>query len=143
MLLSLLALLIAAAFTGAAIYVSLVEHPARLELSPGALLRQWRPSYQRGAVMQGGLAMISGVLGLIAWWTTSDWRLLAGALLLIANWPYTMFVIMPINNRLKATSEGEANEETRVLLRHWGRLHAVRSGLGAAATLMLLWAVAA
>lgn len=141
-MLGLLALVIAAMFTGAAIYVSLVEHPARLELSPGALLRQWRPSYQRGAAMQGSLAMIGGVVGLIAWWTTSDWRLLIGSLLLLANWPYTMFVIMPTNNKLKATEESQANEDTRALLRHWGTLHGVRSLLGAASTLMLLWAAA-
>lgn len=141
-MLGLLALVIAALFTGAAIYVSLVEHPARLELSPGALLRQWRPSYQRGAAMQGSLAMIGGVLGLIAWWTASDWRLLAGSVLLLANWPYTMFVIMPVNNKLKATEESQANEDTRTLLRQWGTLHAVRSLLGGASTLMLLWAAA-
>jgi hypothetical protein len=141
-MLGLLALLSAALFTGAAIYVSLVEHPARLELSPGALLRQWRPSYQRGAAMQGSLAMIGGVLGLIAWWLEADWHLLVGSLLLLANWPYTMFVIMPVNNKLKATTEGQADEETRALLRQWGRLHVARSLLGAVSTLMLLWAAA-
>lgn len=141
-MLGLLALLSAALFTGAAIYVSLVEHPARLELSPGALLRQWRPSYQRGAAMQGSLAMIGGVLGLIAWWSGSDWRLLIGSLLLLANWPYTIFVIMPVNNTLKAIREGEANEETRDLLRQWGKLHGVRSVLGAASAVTLLWAAA-
>lgn len=141
-MLGLLALLIAAMFTGAAIYVSLVEHPARLELSPGALLRQWRPSYQRGAAMQGSLAMLGGVLGLVAWWLESDWRLLIGSLLLLANWPYTMFTIMPVNNKLKATSESEADENTRGLLRQWGTLHGVRSLLGAVSTLMLLWAAA-
>lgn len=142
MLLGLLALLIAALFTGAAIYISLVEHPARLELSPASLLRQWRPSYQRGAAMQGSLAMIGGLLGLVAWWTTSDWLLLAGGLLLLANWPFTLFVIMPVNRQLKATPEGQANEETRGLLRQWGKLHAVCSLLGAASALMLLWGVA-
>lgn len=142
-MLGLLALVIAALFTGAAIYVGLVEHPARLELSPASLLRQWRPSYQRGAAMQGGLAMLGGVLGLVAWWTTSDWRLLIGSLLLLANWPYTMFVIMPVNNKLKATSESDADEGTRDLLRQWGKLHNVRSLLGAASTLLLLWGVAA
>lgn len=142
-MLGLLALVIAALFTGAAIYVGLVEHPARLELSPASLLRQWRPSYQRGAAMQGSLAMLGGVLGLVAWWLESDWRLLIGSLLLLANWPYTMFVVMPVNNKLKATSESEADEGTRDLLRQWGKLHNMRSLLGAASTLLLLWGVAA
>jgi hypothetical protein len=141
-MLSPLALVIAALFTGAAVYVGLVEHPARLDLAANMLLRQWKTSYQRGTIMQGGLAAIGGVVGLMAWWAQPDWRLLIGALLLLANWPYTLFVIMPVNKKLTDTPEDAANEDTRVLLRRWGRLHGGRSLFGAAATLMLLWAVA-
>lgn len=142
-MLGLLALVIAALFAGAAIYVGLVEHPARLDLSANMLLRQWKTSYQRGTIMQGGLAAIGGLIGVIAWWAESDWRLLIGALLLLANSPYTMFVIMPVNKTLMDTPEDAANEDTRTQLQRWGRLHSVRSLLGAAATLMLLWGAAA
>jgi hypothetical protein len=142
-MLGLLALVIAALFTGAAIYVGLVEHPARLDLSANMLLRQWKTSYQRGTIMQGGLAAIGGLIGVMAWWAESDWRLLIGALLLLANWPYTMFVIMPVNKTLMDTPEDAANEDTRTQLQRWGRLHSVRSLLGIAATLMLLWGAGA
>ena len=47
---------------------------------------------------------------------------------------------MPTNDRLMATPEAEANAETRRLVERWGRLHAGRSGLGTASTLVLLWA---
>jgi hypothetical protein len=33
-------------FTGAAVYVNLVEHPARLETGTAHAVRQWRPSYR-------------------------------------------------------------------------------------------------
>ena len=136
-----LALTTAAAFTGAAIYVSLAEQPARLELENSAALRQWKPSYSRGFALQASLALAAALFGLLAWWLSRDWRWLIGAALIFANWPYTLIVILPVNKRLEATTPDEANDKTRELLVTWGRLHAIRSVLGFAATLIFLWAV--
>ncbi len=136
-----LALIVAALFTGAAFYVGFAEQPARLQLDDGALLAEWKPSYRRGFAMQATLAFVGFLLGTIQWWQSGDGLWLAGALLLLANWPFTLIVIMPTNNALLATPSEAASAGSRELVVKWGRLHAVRTALGAAATLVFLWAV--
>jgi hypothetical protein len=136
------ALTTAAAFAGAAIYLSVAEQPARLGLDNTALLAEWKPSYTRGFAIQASLALASALFGILAFWLTRDWRWLAGGLLIFANWPYTLIVILPVNKRIEATPPDTANAETRSLIERWGTLHAGRSALGAAATLVYLWAMA-
>jgi hypothetical protein len=135
------ALILAAAFAGAALYINVAEQPARLELDDKSLLTEWKLSYARGFAMQSSLAAISGVLAFVAAWQTKDSRWIAGALLILANWPYTLLVIARTNNRLKAVAVEQANSACRAEIDTWGRLHAVRTGLGTAATLADLWSM--
>jgi hypothetical protein len=135
-----LALIVAAIFFGAAIYINVVEQPARLKLGDRALLTEWKPAYVRGFAMQASLAILGFLLGFIAWWQAGDWRWLLGALLIVANWPFTIFAILPINKRLMATPPEQADAESRGLIERWAGLHAVRTALGALATLTFLWA---
>ncbi len=135
-----LALTIAAVFTGAAIYINIAEQPARLQLDNRSLLAEWKVAYKRGYMMQASLAIVGGLFGLAAYLSTLDWRWLLGAIVLFANWPYTIYVIMPTSRLLMDTPPEAATAETRRMLERWGALHAGRSALGLVATLIFLWA---
>jgi uncharacterized membrane protein len=135
-----LALLFAALFAGAALYVSVAEHPARMTLADSPLLTEWQPSYKRGAAMQAPLALLGFLTGAWAYFQSGNWQWLLGAVLIVSAWPYTMIVIKPTNDRLLATNPNNADAASRELLKKWGRLHAVRTALGLAATAVFVWA---
>ena len=135
-----LALIVAAVFAGAALYVNIAEQPARLMLDDQSSLMEWKPAYKRGFAMQAPLAVSGFLLGLLAWWQTGVWLWLLGALVLVSNWPYTLLGIMPTNNKLMAIDPTNAGPDSRELIQIWARLHAVRTALGFVAGLSFLWA---
>jgi len=61
---------------------------------------------------------------------------MVGRLLQLANWPFTMLVIMPTNEQLMTMQPQDAGAESRRLLRLWSSLHGARSALGSAAALL-------
>ncbi len=126
-------------FAGAAIYINVAEHPARMGCDTKTAATVWAPSYQRAALMQGSLAMLGFLAGVAAWFLGGGTAWLIGALLIGAVVPFTFIVIMPTNHQLLAPGRDLASDETRALLEKWGRLHAVRSALSLAASALYIW----
>jgi uncharacterized membrane protein len=125
-------------FSGAALYVTLVEHPARMECGTALAATVFGPSYRRAAVMQALLAAMSFVAAVGGWIKSSTLAWLLGGALIVAVIPLTLVVIFPTNKKLLDPSLDRNSETARQLLTRWGRLHAVRTVLGVAAFLLFL-----
>lgn len=129
-------------FAGAAIYINLVEHPARMSCDTKTAFLQWAPSYKLATVMQASLAITGFLMGVIAWLLGAGGMWLVGALLLGAVVPFTFIVIMPTNHTLLEPGRDLSSSETRALLEKWGQLHAVRSVLSLLASVVFIWLLA-
>ena len=139
MVLELIATLCTALFAGAAIYINLVEHPARVETGTPAAVLEWRPSYRRATVMQASLAAIGVVSAIGAWLLGRGQAVLAAGLLLGSVIPLTLIVIFPTNRALEDPKLDIASARAGALLAKWNRLHALRSvaSLGALVIFLL------
>jgi uncharacterized membrane protein len=116
-------------FAGVALYINLVEHPARMGCDTKTAATVWAPSYKRATMMQAPLAILSFVGGVFAWLLGGGILWLIGAVLIGMVVPFTFIVIMPTNHQLLAPGRDLASSETRGLLKRWGKLHAVRTAL--------------
>jgi hypothetical protein len=139
--LQLLATLSAALFAGAAIYINVAEHPARMALDTRAAAMQWAPSYKRATWMQAPLAILSFLAGVGASLLGGGLLWLIAAIFIGAVVPITFIIIMPTNQQLLSNDRDLGSAETRQLLDRWGKLHGVRSILSGIATLLMLWGV--
>lgn len=118
-------------FAGAAIYITVAEHPARMECGVPLAATVFGPSYRRAAVMQALLAVLGSLAGIAAWRLGAGALWLGGSTALFLVVPFTLIVIMGTNRRLLDPGLERGSAEARALLVRWGRLHAVRSVLGA------------
>jgi uncharacterized membrane protein len=138
MLLELAATLCSGLFTGASIYINLVEHPARMQCGTTLAVTEFAPSYKRAAAMQASLAAIGFVCAVMTWFWGSPLLWLIGGILLGAVIPFTLLVIFPTNKQLLDPGLDKNSSLAEQLLVRWGRLHAVRSLLSLASFVLFL-----
>jgi len=134
-----LAALCAGLFAGAAVYISAVEHPARMLCGTRLAVTEFAPSSERATLMQASLADLGTLGGIAAWLMGASACWLVGGLLLGAVVPFTLVVILPTNNQLLAPSLDKDSELAHQLLCRWGELHAIRSCMSLASLLVFLY----
>lgn len=139
MIFGFLAALSAGLFSGAAIYINLVEHPARMSCGTVVAVTEFRPSYRRATVMQASLAAFGTLNAVVAWFLGGGLSWLIGGILLGSVIPFTLIVIFPTNRQLLDPNLDKKSDLALRLLTRWGRLHAVRSLLSLAAFLIFLF----
>ena len=126
-------------FTGAAVYINLVEHPARMQSGVEIAATEFAPSYRRATVLQATSAAVGLISSIAAWLAGATfWWLVAGGLLGSVI-PFTLFVILPTNKLLLSPTLDRRSAQTGQLLARWGTLHAVRSVLGGLALLLFMY----
>lgn len=118
----LIAFAAASAFFGAALYVNVVEQPARLAVDARSMIREWTPSERRGFVMLATFAIICALSAYVEHIRTSDVRWLIGGTFIIASWPYAYFVMIPVNGLLYGIRQSAPASMIRELMRDWGLL---------------------
>lgn len=142
--LEVIAVMSASLFAGAALYINVAEHPARLLLETSSAAGQWAPSYKRATWLQAPLAVVSSLSGISLWLAGGGTGWMVAAVLIGAVVPFTFIGIMPTNHRLLSPGLDHASDEARALLIKWGKLHAVRTLLGLAAaglySCLIVWA---
>src|ERR671916_316814 len=95
-----IAVLASGLFTGAAVYINLVEHPARMSCGTALAVTEFAPSYRRATIMQVLLAVVSFAGALVAWLKGSGSPWLVGGVLIFLVIPFTAIAILPTNKRL-------------------------------------------
>jgi len=134
------ALAFASALAGAGLYVNGVEQPARLALDDVAMLKEWGPSDRRGVALMAALALLSAFCGLSAYYESGDVRYAIGAVIAVSSWPYTLFVMGPVNNQIIALAPKDVGA-ARALVWQWGLLEYGQTAIALAAAAAFLWAV--
>ena len=141
MIVRLVAVLTAGLFSGAAIYINLVEHPARMSCGTGLAVKQWRPSYHRATIMQVPLAIVSLLSSLAVWYFDHVRLFLVSGLLIGSVIPFTLLVILPTNKKLEQPGIENDVDQTSQLLARWNHLHLVRTILSLCSFAVMLFAI--
>ena len=146
-MLDLVAILSSGLFCGAALYVSAVEHPARMQMPIREAARQFGKSYPRAAVMQpiyvaltciaSATKCLKASTGVQTGLSRSKQAHALNLVFMAGCFIWTVAVMLPGNKAL-LKAERESDVCVKHLLQAWGRQHALRTIASLVASIVLL-----
>ena len=135
-----LALFLCGTFFGAAVYISVAQHPASMAAGVPIAGKFFPPMYARAAPLQIACALGGTLGGIVQWWVSDSALWILGAALLLFVIPFTVIVLKPINDQLLDPTAVRTEVETELLLNQWSPRHWVRSIASGLAFATYLWA---
>lgn len=139
-LIEILALFLCGTFFGAAIYISIAQHPATMQAGIPFASAFFPPMYGLAAPMQIICALGGTLAGVAMWFLGGNLLWLVGAILLVFVIPYTIIILKPINDQLLDIQAVRSDAETEKLLNLWAPRHWVRSIASGLSFAIYLWA---
>lgn len=115
-----------------------VSYPAMMASSRETAVSYFAPFFHKSAHLQMGLSLLVIPVSAVISYLTGNWWWLAGSLFLQVSGPYTILVLMPVNNRIMAKDADINSEQISKDLGSWGRLHFPRTVI--AAVIFILFA---
>lgn len=135
-----LALFLCGTFFGAAVYISMAQHPATMKAGIPFATKFFPPMYDLASRLQIALAIGGTLAGVFQWYLLRDPLWAIGAALLFFVIPFTIVVIKPINDQLLDSDAQRSDSQTEALLTQWAPRHWVRSIVSGLSFVVYLWA---
>jgi len=114
---------------GVALTASIVVHPILLLVKKQTAIEVFKPFFDKTHIIVLWLSITISLLALAISFFTGNWWWFGISLGMHLNGPFTIFFMMPLNNRLMSDEVDSNSEETANDLIKWGSLHAVRTVL--------------
>lgn len=124
---------------GYAVAASVVSYPAMMAVSRSAAVEYFSPFFHKSAHFQMIVSLIVLVLSLLISWKTGAWAWLVFSVILQLSGPYTIKILMPVNNRIMASGADINSEQMTTDLGRWGMLHLPRTILAAIVFVEFAW----
>lgn len=124
---------------GYAVAASVVAYPAMMAVSRSAAVEYFNPFFHKSAHLQLVLSVIVLILSLAISYLSGHWEWLIGAIVLQLSGPYTIKILMPVNNRIMAKNADIDSPQMTADLGKWGMLHLPRTLLAGAVFIVFAW----